>query len=523
MSTARVPLQGSDRAPVSGAQRVADVDGSRRAEITVTLPRRASPDPGERVSREEFAARYGADPAAIERLQAFAEEHGLDVVSVSPERRSVVLAGPLERLAAAFGTSLAIYEHADLGRFRGRTGPLTVPEDVAGSIESVLGLDDRPVAAAHFRAVGAQATTQAYTPAEVARLYEFPTDTNGSGETVAIIELGGGFKTADLTAYWTEMGVTPHPTVVAVAVDGASNQPDGPDGADGEVMLDIEVVGSVAPGAQIAVYFAPNTTNGFLDAITTAVHDSVRKPSVVSISWGQAEDDPGGWTEQALHAYDQAFQDAATLGVTICVASGDDGSADRVSDGEAHVDFPAASPWVLACGGTRLESSAGKITSEVTWNEPDHGATGGGVSRVFPIPSYQASAHVPNQVDTGAPGRGVPDVAGDADPLTGYRVRVDGQDMVIGGTSAVAPLYAGLIALVNAKLGRSAGLREPQALRSRRAARYHRGQQRRLQGRDRLGRLHRPRQPRRRPDRHRAQRLNPARQAPVRELVLAQT
>src|SRR3954451_6134471 len=258
-----------------------------------------------------------------------------------------------------------------------------------------------------------------------------------------------------------EMGVTPHPTVVAVGVDGAGNQPDGPDGADGEVMLDIEVVGSVAPGAHIAVYFAPNTTNGFLDAITTAVHDGARKPSVVSISWGQAEDAPAGWTDQALHAYDQAFQDAAAIGVTICVAAGDDGSADRVTDGEAHVDFPAASPWVLACGGTRLEASAGAITSEVTWNEPGHGATGGGVSRFFATPSYQSSAHVPTQVDTGRPGRGVPDVAGDADPLTGYRVRVDGQDMVIGGTSAVAPLYAGLVALVNAKSGRPAGVHEP--------------------------------------------------------------
>src|SRR4051794_32040245 len=258
-----------------------------------------------------------------------------------------------------------------------------------------------------------------------------------------------------------EMGVTPHPTVVAVGVDGAGNQPDGPDGADGEVMLDIEIVGSVAPGAQIAVYFAPNTTNGFLDAITTAVHDSARKPSVVSISWGQAEDAPGGWTDQALHAYDQAFQDAAALGVTICVASGDDGSSDRVGDGEAHVDFPAASPWVLACGGTRLESSAGAITSEVTWNESGNGATGGGVSRFFATPSYQASADVPNQVDTDRPGRGVPDVAGNADPLTGYRVRVDGRDMVIGGTSAVARLYAGLIALINAKLARAAGFVNP--------------------------------------------------------------
>jgi kumamolisin len=461
MSTSRIPVPGSERPPMSGSQRIGDVDGARRAEVTVTLPRRAEPDPAKPVSREEFAARYGADPAAIERLEAFATDHHLDVVSASPARRSVVLAGRLDDLAAAFGTSLALYEHPELGRFRGRTGPVTVPEDVAGAVESVLGLDDRPAAKPHFRRLEAQATTRAYRPAELARLYNFPTDSTGAGQTVAIIELGGGFKTTDLKTYWTEMGVTPVPKVVAVGVDGAGNRPDGPNGADGEVMLDIEVVGSVAPGARIAVYFAPNTTRGFLDAVTTAVHDSVRKPSVVSISWGMAEDAPGGWTAQARRAYDQAFQDAAALGVTICAAAGDDGSADGVSDSKAHVDFPSSSPWVLACGGTRLESSGDTITAEVTWHEQGHGATGGGVSLFFATPAYQASARVPNQVDTHKPGRGVPDVAGDADPLTGYRVRVDGSEMVIGGTSAVAPLYAGLIALINAKLGRAAGFVNP--------------------------------------------------------------
>jgi kumamolisin len=460
MTTSRIPVQGSARPPVPGAERIGEVDGARRAEVTVTLPSRTEPDPAERVSREEFAERYGADPAAIEDLEAFAAEHHLDVVSADPARRSVVLAGSLDDLAAAFGTSFALYEHPELGVFRGRTGALSVPEHVAPAIESVLGLDDRPAAQPHFRALAAGAA-RAYKPSELAHLYGFPTDSNGTGQTVAIIELGGGFRASDLTTYWTEMGVTPHPKVVAVSVDGAGNHPDGPNGADGEVMLDIEVVGSIAPGARIAVYFAPNTTRGFLDAITAAVHDQVRKPSIVSISWGQAEDAPGGWTDQARRAYDQAFRDAAALGVTVCVAAGDDGSADGVTDGRSHVDFPAASPWVLACGGTRLESDANTITAEVTWHEQGHGATGGGVSLFFAVPSYQAAAHVDKQADTHKTGRGVPDVAGDADPLTGYRVRVDGHELVIGGTSAVAPLYAGLIALINAKLGRQAGFVNP--------------------------------------------------------------
>jgi kumamolisin len=245
--------------------------------------------------------------------------------------------------------------------------------------------------------------------------------------------------------------------VTAVSVDGASNQPVGdPNSADGEVLLDIEVVGAIATQAKIAVYFAPNTDQGFLDAITTAVHDNLRKPSVVSISWGGAE---STWTAQSFTAYDQAFQDAGLLGVTVCCASGDDGSTDNVTDGAAHVDFPASSPNVLACGGTRLESSGGKITSEVVWNEgTGNGASGGGVSDQFPLPAYQAGAKVPVSVNPSHfQGRGVPDVAGDADPATGYQIHVDGQDAVFGGTSAVAPLWAALIALINQQLGKPVG------------------------------------------------------------------
>ena len=222
---------------------------------------------------------------------------------------------------------------------------------------------------------------------------QFPTSLTGAGQTVAIVELGGGYKTADLQTYFAGIGVK-LPTVTAVSVDGAKNAPAGdPNSADGEVLLDIEIVGAIAPGARIAVYFAPNTDQGFLDAITTAVHDTVRKPTVVSISWGGPE---SSWTQQALSNYDQAFQDAAALGVTVCCASGDNGSSDGVNDGQSHVDFPASSPHVLACGGTRVTSTSGKLTAEVVWNDgASGGATGGGVSDFFALPAYQQSAKVP--------------------------------------------------------------------------------------------------------------------------------
>ena len=119
-------------------------------------------------------------------------------------------------------------------------------------------------------------------------------------------------------------------------------------------MLDIEAVGAIAPQANIAVYFGPNTDAGFLDAITTAIHDTTNKPSVISISWGGPE---SSWTQQSLTAFDSAFQAAAAMGITVCVASGDNGSSDGVQDGADHVDFPASSPHVLACGGTSLKVS----------------------------------------------------------------------------------------------------------------------------------------------------------------------
>lgn len=154
---------------------------------------------------------------------------------------------------------------------------------------------------------------------------------------------------------------------------------------------------------------------------------------------------------------------SVSVGVTVTVAAGDDGSDDGVGDGKLHVDLPACLPPVLGCGGTSLSASATAITSEVVWNETanNEGATGGGVSKTYALPSYQASAGVPVQPETNFAGRGVPDVSGDADPVTGYQVRVDGQNLVIGGTSAVAPLWAGLVALMNQQLGRSVGFLNP--------------------------------------------------------------
>jgi kumamolisin len=344
---------------------------------------------------------------------------------------------------------------------RVRTGSLTIPSALAGVIVGVHGLDTRPQASAHFRAVRqANAATAAFTPPQLATLYDFPSAANGAGQTIALIELGGGYTAADLDTFFGGLGIAT-PSVTAVGVDGASNTPAGdPNSADGEVLLDIEVAGALAPAAKIVVYFAPNTDAGFLDAITTAIHDTTHAPTIVSISWGGAE---STWTQQSLTNYDAALADAATLGVTVTVAAGDNGSTDGVTDGKSHVDFPASSPHVLACGGTSLTASGTTIGAETVWNDgASGGATGGGISDTFALPAWQTNAHVPPSANAGGHiGRGLPDVAGDADPQTGYSVVVDGQKSVFGGTSAVAPLWAGLIARLNELNGKPLGFINP--------------------------------------------------------------
>jgi kumamolisin len=401
MAEIRVALRGSNRQPPPNARVVGSPNASDLIDITVILCRRAELPPyPERVTREEFARRYGAHPSDVEVVEQFAEDNDLTVVEIDLARRWVVLSGTIANMNEAFATQIRLFQFPD-GVFRGRTGQLYVPSRLAESVLAILGLDERPQAKTRLRRLIAgigplAADDTSYTPVAVANLYNFPTPADGSGQTVAIIELGGGYSSSDLTSYFDSLGITPAPAVTAVSVDGAVNQPTGdPNSADGEVLLDIEVVGAIASKAKIAVYLAPNTDQGFLGAVTTAIHDSIRKPTVISISWGGAE---STWTDQALTSYDQAFQDAAALGVTVCCASGDDGSSDGVSDGAAHVDFPASSPNVLACGGTRLESSSGKITKEVVWNSgAGNGASGGGVSEKFPLPAFQAIVGVPVQ------------------------------------------------------------------------------------------------------------------------------
>ena len=407
-----------------------DLAADESVEVTVVLDRRAPlvPDARAPIDLATLRDRYGADPAALDRLTVHATAAGLTVASADAGSRLVTLQGTAAQVQGAFGTRLG-----RAGDDRVQTTSVQLPDTLVGDVIAVLGLDTRDAARYQTRLRPNASAETAYTPLDLATRYAFPAG-DGTGQTVGIIELGGGYEVADVDAYCQGLGVG-SPALTAVPVQGGKNVPGGdPSGADGEVCLDVEVVAVVVPKAAIRVYFAPNTDAGFVAALTQSVQDGV---DVVSISWGSAE---STWTASSTKAFDAAMADAAALGITVCVAAGDGGSADGQDDGRPHADFPASSPHGLGCGGTRLPTSG----AEVVWNDgAQGGAGGGGVSTVFPVPDFQTGRTVDGSPLTG---RGVPDVAADADPETGYRVRIDGADSVIGGTSAAAPLWAALIA-----------------------------------------------------------------------------
>jgi len=464
------PLPGSERKPLVEARHIGPVDPEESVEVSIYLK---DPDPKPlvelmaqvkdpqdipRLSREDYIKKHSAKEEDIESYKDFARDNSLSIVDVDRAARRIVLRGTAAATSHAFATELHEYEQQGK-RFRGRTGLLHLPANLAEITESVLGTSNIEQVKPRIQRFIPEksmfrpgAVPQSYTPPDLAKLYDFPQGLDGTGERIALIEPSqspttrGGYRQQDLNAYFQQLGI-PTPTVTSISVDGAQNSPTGdPNSADGEIDLDIQVAGAIAPKAAIDVYFAPNTDKGFVDAIMAAIFNSRFPATVISISWGNPEDK---WTQQGINTMNQAFAIAAALGITVFCAAGDRGSTDGEPDQKNHVDFPSSSPYITGCGGTRLESENGSVR-ETVWNDGPSSATGGGVSALFDLPLWQANVNVPLPPELGStPKRGVPDVAANADPETGYKVRVDGIDLVFGGTSAVAPLWAGLIALIN--------------------------------------------------------------------------
>jgi kumamolisin len=420
------------------------------------------------LTRAQLAAGHGAKVEDLDLVEQLAHQHNLMVVHRSAAERSIVLKGSLGDLLGLFPANLQMYHHSS-GTYRGRQGEIQMPKALEGIVTGVFGFDSRPKHRHRRLPHAGPGGSNGVASTEFAKRYNFPTayqgvNLDGTGQTIAIIELGGGFRTSDLKVFFNEIGVAP-PTVTAISVDHSGSKPTTPDSADGEVMLDIEVAGAVAPKAKFAVYFAPNNGDqGFIDGITAAVHDSERNPGVISISWGGPENTTD---QQGITAFHELFVAAAAVGMTVCVASGDHGTADSDADdwdGKIHVDHPAVDDMVLGCGGTQIDSNG----NDVVWNDgtpfdktvPGGGgwASGGGISEVIAVPSYQANANLPVSIDSGKSGRGVPDIAMSA---TNYYTRVDSAEGASGGTSAVAPLMSALVALLNQAKQKNVGFLNP--------------------------------------------------------------
>src|SRR4051812_38419528 len=455
MTQSHVTLAGSSRPIKSDAVRVGDVDPSELVEVTVTVHGPALPEPGETLTKEELEQRFSASRSDVDYVAQVLRDQGLTVEDASPLTRSVVAKGTAEQMEATFRPGLAVYETPNQGQFRGRDGVIHIPAELAGKVDGVFGLDERKVARRAMAApVAAPPAPAALGPAKLESHYNFPPG-DGTGQRVAIAEFGGGYFVEDLEAFCAHVG-RPVPHVQAVSLGAPAytlqqiaNLPKAQRNQQlsmsVEVMMDVEIVAGLCPKADIVVYFAPFTQKGWIDTINRLISDP---PAVaLSISWGFPEDS-GAFSMAGLQAINLRLQQAALLGINVCIASGDDGSGDQMNDQRAHVDFPASSPNVLAVGGTEL-----KGTTDVVWWDPPGrrtqnggGSTGGGVSVVFPRPAWQTQ-HVASLTPGSIDGRIVPDVAALAgDPL--YDLVFLGRPMPNGGTSASAPLWASLLARI---------------------------------------------------------------------------
>jgi kumamolisin len=503
----RLELPGTAPAPLRDAVRRSEApDLGQRITVTVVVRSRVGEDalaealdavrkrlPHERafLGHEEHARRFGSLQEDLDAVQAFAAEHGLEVVEVSPERHVVVLAGPLAAFARAFGVRFHLFDHP-ARPFRSHEGAVTIPRELRGIVEDVIGLDDRPLEHPRAAAGEAAAAAEALTalvhtdPRTIAKYYQFPEGVTGAGQCVAILQFGGGYYPSDMDAYFRLRGIK-LPQMEIVELDGQTNQPGSPEAirayavklglipsglalpdpdtspdsasfwATVECTMDLQILGTVAPEARFVTYLAPGTPQGKYNAFSRAIYDSKRSPSVINCSWGSCENQT---PQSLLRSLDKLFQEAAVKGVTICASAGDSGDGSSKCGGPS-VNCPADSPYVLACGGS---SVAADLSRETSWYEVISGfamSGGGGYSAAYAMPDWQKEAGIGAGAAGGQSGRALPDVAAKADVLKGYDVVVAGLDIPMGGSSAAAPMWAGLAALINQKLGRPVGYLTP--------------------------------------------------------------
>ena len=428
---------------------------------------------------------HGAASESAETVRAFAQRHGLTVTKDAAGGRTVRLSGSAHSVERAFNTQFEEFDYEGT-RFFAPSGPIEVPDEWQGLVEVVLGLHSSRHSSPRRRSSLCCLKPIAKI-SDLARAYNFPDHLDAKGQTIGLIEFGGGFYPEDIQRFCSRLGI-PVPRISVVKISDADNQPASHraiheflemiDGSlsiaaeskesgsfyaaqsTAEVTMDIEVLAALAPAAHIVVYFAPSDEQGLYHALSHAVHDEQHKPDVLSISWSFPEHTVSKTTIDSLET---VLSEAAHLGITVCASTGDAGAMNGSKDGPPSVNYPASSPYCLACGGTSGHISLTGVADEVVWNATHfgiYGASGGGISSCFRPPVWQKNAPVPTGPG-GVTGRGIPDVAGLADPRCGCEMLVGGRTFASAGTSAVAPLWAALIARINQALGRRCGHLHP--------------------------------------------------------------
>jgi kumamolisin len=482
-------LPGSERRASKDAELLGPADAAETFKVTIVLRRRPDGQPipsfdyfaktplakRPRLSMDEFAGKYGAHPDELVKVADFAGDAGLQVVETHAARRTVVVSGTAGQFSKAFSVQLGRYQRSLQPKERRRDGPVTenyrgregfisVPESIAPYIIGIFGLDNRNITR---RNGGDPINTANISVQLVTQLYNFPTN-SAEGQTIAIFS-EAGYLVADISdTFGGEL-----PKVSDINVDASNGKY-----PDLETTQDICIAAAAAPGASIVVYFTTYTQMGWVDLIQRVIHPEPGEAlcSVLSSSFYVLNSDDAASldivSQDWINSVTMAFEDAAVQNVTVCVASGDSGTESNVGDGKAHVQYPASDPWVLGAGGTTIGNIVGNTFDEYVWNDDwsyscygtttmGLGATGGGVSGYFPLPSYQNGVNVPVSNNDRHVGRGVPDVAANASPNSGYPIIVNGMPCVGNGTSASAPLWAGLIAVLNAALGQNIGFINP--------------------------------------------------------------
>jgi kumamolisin len=432
-----------------------DEAGARAYGAAVSDP--SNPLYGHYLTPAEFGARFGGDPATYEYLRGWAARNGLMVGPRTAGRLAVALHGTAAQFAALFQTKFEQFYTAAHGFGQIALTP-HLPAELVGRVNGVVGLSSAaqyaPLAhaAAGPRAnVGTGVNGSGYDPSDFRTAYNVPSQASSTATEVVGVFEEAGFRKSEITQFETSYSL-PNVPVTAVSVDGSSTAYNA--GVDLEVVLDIDtIIGQNPDVKEILVYCATESSfsTQLIDAFNTIGDADLAK--VINISYGLDENQQGA---SAVRAEGQALVQLETQGQSVFVSSGDDGAQGREQNGQLNAPDPGSQPLVTSVGGTSLKtvSAGGAYASEVVWNDGSTDATGGGVSDVWSIPSYQVINGTSIAVKNGgsATMRNVPDVAADADPNTGASVycTIYGGWVQVGGTSLAAPLWTSWVSIVNA-------------------------------------------------------------------------